>query len=313
MRLMVLPVVVACATAVSVCPSSALAAPVPTASRTDAGVVYQATNRPPQLANLTARIGRVYEEGRGWKSGGLQLRFGVCDDGPQNTSRRWALLTIVHRWKDGTGSWRSKRESIPLITYDISFDQEQCIRRVSYGSVVPANLASYTCYEIAVRVRDPAGAWSNTAKRTVRACPSPTNPPVFACSDGTDNDSDAKTDYPNDPGCTSASDTSETDTVAAATQCSDLIDNDNDGKVDYPNDPDCATSLGVTETGVTAPSTPAPPPPAAGGCDPAYPSVCIPPAPPDLDCGDVPYTNFVVLPPDPHNFDGNHDGVGCEG
>lgn len=50
-----------------------------------------------------------------------------------------------------------------------------------------------------------------------------------------------------------------------------------------------------------------------GNCDPAYPTVCIPPPPPDLDCGDVPYRRFPVLPPDPHNFDGDHDGVGCEG
>jgi micrococcal nuclease len=48
------------------------------------------------------------------------------------------------------------------------------------------------------------------------------------------------------------------------------------------------------------------------GCDPAYPTVCIPPAPPDLDCGDVPFNDFQVLAPDPHRFDGNHDGVGCE-
>lgn len=47
-------------------------------------------------------------------------------------------------------------------------------------------------------------------------------------------------------------------------------------------------------------------------CDPAYPTVCIPPPPPDLDCADIPYTNFVVLPPDPHHFDGDGDGVGCE-
>ena len=47
-------------------------------------------------------------------------------------------------------------------------------------------------------------------------------------------------------------------------------------------------------------------------CDPAYPGVCIPPPPPDLDCGDVPHRRFRVLPPDPHRFDGNRDGVGCE-
>ena len=47
-------------------------------------------------------------------------------------------------------------------------------------------------------------------------------------------------------------------------------------------------------------------------CDPAYPTVCIPPPPPDLDCGDIPYRRFVVLAPDPHHFDGDHDLIGCE-
>jgi len=50
----------------------------------------------------------------------------------------------------------------------------------------------------------------------------------------------------------------------------------------------------------------------AGNCDLSYPDVCIPPPPPDLDCKDVPYKNFRVLAPDPHRFDGNHDGRGCE-
>ncbi|MEX1004528.1 MAG: S-layer homology domain-containing protein [Acidimicrobiia bacterium] len=48
------------------------------------------------------------------------------------------------------------------------------------------------------------------------------------------------------------------------------------------------------------------------GCHAAYPTVCIPPAPPDLDCGDIPHRRFQVLPPDPHNFDGDGDGIGCE-
>jgi len=47
-------------------------------------------------------------------------------------------------------------------------------------------------------------------------------------------------------------------------------------------------------------------------CDASYPTVCIPPQPPDLDCGDVPYTNFQVWQPDPHRFDGDKDGIGCE-
>ncbi|MFQ5838789.1 MAG: thermonuclease family protein [Thermoplasmata archaeon] len=53
-----------------------------------------------------------------------------------------------------------------------------------------------------------------------------------------------------------------------------------------------------------------PPPPE--DCDPAYPDVCIPSPPPDLDCADIPYRNFRVLPPDPHRFDGDGDGIGCE-
>jgi hypothetical protein len=48
-------------------------------------------------------------------------------------------------------------------------------------------------------------------------------------------------------------------------------------------------------------------------CDSAYPDDCIPSPPPDLDCGDdgIP-ENFEVLPPDPHNFDPDNDGIGCE-
>jgi hypothetical protein len=48
------------------------------------------------------------------------------------------------------------------------------------------------------------------------------------------------------------------------------------------------------------------------GCDPSYPTVCIPPPPPYLNCGDIAFTNFQVLPPDPHRFDGDHDGIGCD-
>jgi hypothetical protein len=47
-------------------------------------------------------------------------------------------------------------------------------------------------------------------------------------------------------------------------------------------------------------------------CDASYPDVCIPPPPPDLDCGDVGATNFTVLRPDPHGFDRDRDGIGCE-
>jgi micrococcal nuclease len=85
--------------------------------------------------------------------------------------------------------------------------------------------------------------------------------------------------------------------------------------------------LGGTGTksspGEQAPLTPVPQQtevtdPAGGvaGCDPAYPDLCIPPPPPDLDCSyvyDQGFRHISVLPPDPHNLDGNHDGVACEG
>lgn len=51
----------------------------------------------------------------------------------------------------------------------------------------------------------------------------------------------------------------------------------------------------------------------AAECAPSYPTVCIAPPPPDLNCPDIfPLTDFLVLPPDPHHFDADHDGVGCE-
>jgi micrococcal nuclease len=63
---------------------------------------------------------------------------------------------------------------------------------------------------------------------------------------------------------------------------------------------------------VPPPAQPTAAPAPAGNCDPAYPDVCIPPPPPDLDCGDIPNRNFRVLPPDPHRFDRDKDGIGCE-
>ncbi len=47
-------------------------------------------------------------------------------------------------------------------------------------------------------------------------------------------------------------------------------------------------------------------------CDPLYPDVCIPIWPPDLDCDEIQYENFKVSQPDPHGFDPDKDGIGCE-
>jgi len=50
----------------------------------------------------------------------------------------------------------------------------------------------------------------------------------------------------------------------------------------------------------------------AGECEPSYPTVCLPPPPPDLDCSEIPYTDFAAVPPDAHHLDADEDGIACE-
>jgi micrococcal nuclease len=50
----------------------------------------------------------------------------------------------------------------------------------------------------------------------------------------------------------------------------------------------------------------------SNNCDPAYSGVCIPSPPPDLDCDDIPNKNFKINSSDPHDFDDDSDGIGCE-
>ena len=44
----------------------------------------------------------------------------------------------------------------------------------------------------------------------------------------------------------------------------------------------------------------------------SYPDVCVPAAPPYLSCSDIPDRNFRVRAPDPHRFDADGNGIGCE-
>ena len=96
----------------------------------------------------------------------------------------------------------------------------------------------------------------------------------------------------------------------------------------YEPDTACATTFNTAElsadrneVGMWNPtSTPrptSPPSPGGGGsgggnCHPSYPTVCIAPPPPDLDCKDIPYRRVKVLKPGVHGFDGDNDGIGCE-
>jgi len=105
--------------------------------------------------------------------------------------------------------------------------------------------------------------------------------------------------------------------------CRDGVDNDFDERVD---DDDEGCSPGSVRTPlpphrVVAKSGPEPPRThrlyRPTTCDPGYPDwfVCVPRRPParDLDCRDIPYRRFTVRAPDPHGFDPDGDGVGCEG
>lgn len=47
-------------------------------------------------------------------------------------------------------------------------------------------------------------------------------------------------------------------------------------------------------------------------CHPSYPNVCIPPPPPDLDCGDLDACDIEVVGSDPHRLDRDRDGIACE-
>ena len=71
---------------------------------------------------------------------------------------------------------------------------------------------------------------------------------------------------------------------------------------------ECKNPARSTEAGLPDESVNQP----VSGCSPHYPTVCIPPYPPDLDCRQISQFEFMVLPPDPHRFDGNNDGIGCE-
>ncbi len=68
----------------------------------------------------------------------------------------------------------------------------------------------------------------------------------------------------------------------------------------------CRTTIETASPVTAQPSTP------QSSCDPSYPDFCIPPPPPDLDCKDISSKKFTVLQPDPHRFDGDKDGIGCE-
>ncbi|MGZ8438747.1 MAG: HNH endonuclease family protein [Candidatus Limnocylindrales bacterium] len=62
---------------------------------------------------------------------------------------------------------------------------------------------------------------------------------------------------------------------------------------------------------VPSPTSAPTPAPAAAACDPNYAGYCVPIVPYDLDCSDIRH-RVIVVGVDIHQFDGDHDGIGCE-
>ena len=52
--------------------------------------------------------------------------------------------------------------------------------------------------------------------------------------------------------------------------------------------------------------------PVNSNCDTSYPDFCIAPPQPDPNRADVPQKRFTVTGSDPHGFDRDGDGIGCE-
>jgi hypothetical protein len=113
-------------------------------------------------------------------------------------------------------------------------------------------------------VNDPANPWSAGANSslsvTVGATPIPTGQFAPQCGDGLDNDGDGLIDYPDDCGCDSVTDDSEsnTGTCSGTPRCSDGSDNDGDGLIDYPEDCGCSSADDDSEANAVSCTSPTP-------------------------------------------------------
>ena len=184
--------------------------------------------------------------------------------------------------EDGSGWTELKKDLLPSVT---SWSGEQTVDLPS-DSVFLLRFRNATNATAAEHYRVDNVSISGTEIVT---------PPAPACSDESDNDEDGKTDYPEDPGCSSPEDDDETDPILPpppppvtdvcpniegtqetvpegyhledglcvedetppAPACSDGEDNDEDGETDYPADPGCESDEDDDETDPETPPAPA--------------------------------------------------------
>jgi hypothetical protein len=81
----------------------------------------------------------------------------------------------------------------------------------------------------------------------------------------------------------------------------------------YPDKP-CPPGYARADNDVSGACLPlnTPTPTPVANCHPSYPDNCIRGPPPKLNCDSISFRNFKVVEPDPHGFDGDNDGIGCE-
>jgi hypothetical protein len=102
-------------------------------------------------------------------------------------------------------------------------------------------------------------------------------------------------------------------TLAVTTTATTLPVEPDGGSGEQPGEPGGRPTT-TTTTVVSSSSPPSSSSSSSGSeeCDPSYPQLCIPPPPPKLTCDDVSARKFTVEKPDPHNLDGDANGIGCE-
>lgn len=76
--------------------------------------------------------------------------------------------------------------------------------------------------------------------------------------------------------------------------------------------PAAAPTRTPTPSSTAGTATPTRTPTLSPSCDPNYTGACVPPYPPDVNCGDIPAKNFRRVGGDPHGLDGDNDGIACE-
>mgnify|MGYP000663316254 CR=1 FL=1 len=111
------------------------------------------------------------------------------------------------------GSWTNSPTS-----YSYAWRRSGDLQQLGSGSAL-ALTSAHVGYQIRVDVMACNGtgcsSWASSGWTATVSQPPP--PPVYACSNGWDDDGDGKVDYPNDPGCISSTDNDEYNAPSTAT------------------------------------------------------------------------------------------------